>query len=265
MDEIETKSISDWEKLAATGELRILFNLLFHTRSWGKLYYDYFFTKDKIKIFKGLSEKDDLELPPMYFASACLLKQIKENNSNKLFENNKNLPFQIDFPILNGEYFFYEIYKFEKLFLEYEDYLLTNKAQNKTTSSIINFLNTYKYRYRKGDQYIRHLLDCISVYYISKFGFSNFDSVLIKLFEWTYMLRLINAMIKKETIVNHTIKGTSNFNNLFKGVKEAASSKEVLLMSPFSKDSKEFEIKCKKETNQELLDIFANELKLIKG
>ena len=265
IDKIETNAISDWEKLAATDDLGDLFRLLFHTRSWGKLYYDYFFTKEKIKIFKGLSEKNDYELPPMYFASSYLLKQIKENNNKDLMENNKNLPFQIDFPIINGEYFFYEIYKYEKLFLEYEDYLLTNKAQNKTTIIVINFLNTYKYRYRKGDQYIRHLLDCISVYYISKFGFLNFDSVFIKFFEWTYMLRLVNAMVKKETIVNHTIKGTSNFNNLFKGVKEAVSSKDILLMSPYSENSKNFEIKCKKETNQELLDIFSNELKLIKG
>ena len=264
IDNIETNAITDWEKLAATDDLGDLFKLLFHIRTWGKMYNEFFFRKENIKTFKGLTEKKDFILPPMYFASLYLLAKIKENNSRNHSESNKKLPFQIDFPIINGEYFFYEIYKYEKIFREYEAYLQANKTQNKTTSAIIDFLNTYKHRYRKGDQYIRHLLDCVSIYYLGKFGFDDFDSVFIKLFEWTYMLRLVNAVIKRETIVNHTIKGTPRFNNLFKVLKESVSSKDILLVSPYSENSTNFEIKCKKETNKELLNLFSHELKLIK-
>lgn len=264
IDSIETNAIADWEKLAATDALGDLFKLLFHTRTWGKMDYEFFFTKENIKIFKGLTEKKELELPPMYFASLYLLTKIKENNIKKLSDNNKDLPFQIDFPIINGEYFFYEIYKYEKLFRDYENYLQSNETQNKTTKAIINFLNTYKHRNRKGDQYIRHLLDCVSIYYIGKFGFTDFDSVFIRLFEWTYMLRLVNAMIRRETIVNHAIKGTPKFNNLFRVLKEAVASKDILLVSPFTDNSNNFDIKCNKDTNKEIFDLFEHELKLIK-
>ena len=78
------------------------------------------------------------------------------------------------------------------------------------------------------------------------------------------MLRLVNAVIKRETIVNHTIKGTPRCNNLFKVLKESVSSKDILLVSPYSENSTNFEIKCKKETNKELLNLFSHELKLIK-
>ena len=197
LDEIENNAITNWEQLAATESLKELFILLFHILSWSKLNYYYFFTKDEIIMFKGLTEKKDVDLPPMFFASLYLLSKIKENNLQCNYENNKTLPFQIDFPMLNGEYFFYEVYKFESLYKEYNEYLLSNNIQNKTTKTIIEVLTTYEYKFRKGDQYIRHLLDCISVYYLSKFGFSEFDSVFIKFFEWAYMLRLKKSAIKR--------------------------------------------------------------------
>ena len=264
LDSIETQTINKWEKLASSGELKKLFKSLFHIRSWGKLYYQYFFTKDNISIFKGYTNKNNVILPPVFYFPLFAEREIINNNNSNVSEKNIDIPFQIDMPILNGEYFFYEIYHYNKLYDDFLKYVELNKAENEITKKIFTFLNTYKYRDRKGDLYLRHLFDCVSVYYLSKFGYEQFDNIVIKFFQWTYMLRLSQYSIRRETIINHSIKGSEGFNNVFRKVKEVDTVKDIMLMSPFSINSFSFTIKCSKETNLELIELFLKTLKLIK-
>lgn len=264
LDRIENQTIKKWEKLASNGELKKLFKSLFHIRSWGKSYYQYFFTKDNISIFKGYTNKNNATLPPVYYFPLFALNEINNNNSSQEFTKNIDIPFQIDMPILNGEYFFYEIYHYNKIYDEFLEFIELNKSENEVTKAILTFLNTYRYRNRKGDLYLRHLFDCVSVFYIGKFGYEQFDNIIIKIFLWVYMLRLTQSSIRRETLINHSIKGTAGFRNIFKKIKEVDTIKEVLLTAPFTINSFDFEIKCNKDTNGELITLFSKTLKLIK-
>lgn len=263
LEKVEKQTIQKWEKLVSSGELKGLFRLLFHIRAWEKLYYQYFFTKSNISIFKGYTKKKDSSLPPNFYFSSFIQTEIIRNNNNEQ-GNNYDIPFQIDMPILNGEYFFYEIYHYYKIYTEFLDYLKHSKTNNEITNKIIKFLNTYQYRNRKGDQYLKHLFDCICVFYIGKFGYEQIENVLIKLFQWVYMLRISQSSIRREIILNHSISGTSGFNNLFRKIKESDIVKDIILASPFTINSFDFEIKCNIKTNKELISLLSNTLNLIK-
>ena len=68
-----------------------------------------------------------------------------------------------------------------------------SKVSGVSAYEIITLLNTYDLNRRKrtGDQFVRQLFDCLLMYYVDRFGYSDeINKVVRKLFLCAYSIRI---------------------------------------------------------------------------
>lgn len=162
---------------------------LFRIRNWKRKSYNYFFTKDDIDEFKGVS----------------IYKNIKEGKMfpymNLAFKHSFSTNYYIDEPIVNGKRFF-----------NYIDYYiqiskLTNKIFIEENKTALNL--NYWGSHRIGDKRLLNLYTNILITYYDKFGDDiNFIPFAKELYRWVYKERLEKEQIRFETILNMIKNGT---------------------------------------------------------
>ena len=217
-DEI-TKAVSQWEKFNTRDLSDIFEQYLFRIRNWGKDCSARYFTKDDVDIFKGVS-LDGTTIYP--FAQVFRIANYYTDDYNRsVFSrvNGKELsyPFQIDQCIVNGKPFF-------EMVAHYTEVI--KKLQERDDDIILRLIHNYEACDRTGDRYVRNLFYCGLLYYIDRFGETELNRVIVKLFIWAYTLRLSMYSVGVKSIDNYAL-GKDGV-RLFKIIKEANSPKEIL-------------------------------------
>ena len=126
-------------------------------------------------------------------------------------------PFQIDQCIVNGKPFF-------EMVAHYTEVI--KKLQDRDDDKILRLIHNYEACDRTGDRYVRNLFYCGLLYYIDRFGETELNRVIVKLFIWAYTLRLSMYSVGVKSIDNYAL-GKDGV-RLFKIIKEANSPKEIL-------------------------------------
>lgn len=146
-----------WEKSIDEDKLKPIFNdHLFRIRKWSKGEKKYYFTKDEIGEFKGVSLHEKQQYP--YETALRLLDGLIENAQHDKMLINSGLaqtyPFSVTMPIINGKRFF-----------EYVDYYVGLKERMfaEGSSDLQNFREKYcLYKWgsgRSGDTKVRNLYE----------------------------------------------------------------------------------------------------------
>ena len=162
---------------------------LFRVRNWKRKNYNYYFTKDDIDEFKGVS----------------IFRNIKEGKifpyMNLAFQHSLSTNYYIDEPIVNGKRFFDYINHYIQLSKLINKILL----EDNNTSLKLN----YEGNYRIGDKRLLNLYTNVLITYCDKFGCDiNFIPFAKELYRWVFKKRLEKQQIRFETIRNMIKDGT---------------------------------------------------------
>jgi hypothetical protein len=251
LPEIEReKCIKDWEN-RNDEELEELFSqYLFRVRRWSKRKNGRYLNKSNASIFKGVSLDNEVGFPFTYplKINNVFTDEFNGHLHRKIDNNTKNYPFQIDQVVINGKRFF-EMISFyqhkidaiksihqvnykknregqwifdEQSFLRKLEFLDVKSIDDKVFM-ILKELATSKGKDRIGDQYVRTLFDCALLYYTDKFGNQDLEKVIVKLFIWSYSLRLDLHSVQLASVDNRAIE----WDSIFSIIREATQPKDV--------------------------------------
>lgn len=181
--------------------LEILQEHLFRIRNWTKGKSKYFFTKNDISEFKGIS----LHVPRQfrYETSLRILDGAVGNAQNdrllKNFNISQSFPFQISMPIINGKAFFDYVFHYIELKKE-----LFDEELNK---DFFEFNREYCFGYhgwwRKGDEKVRNMYKNICLHFVDRFDVQCLNRTFYEEFyKNSYQLRLENKSINEISIMN---------------------------------------------------------------
>lgn len=207
-----------WEAAIQSGELKSLFNeYLYRIREWVRGNSAFYFTKENIDIFKGVSFQGEGEKDYPYVQT---LKLTDKYINQLLINDIKTYPFQIDQMMINGKRFFEYV----------EHYRHRLSDVKKINHPCCDIINDYEGMDRTGDKYTRNLFQAALLYYVDKFGDEHLDQAVNTAFFWAYSIRLENTAVRLATMDN---KGREH-QSMFRVVAHAVHPKEVLSF-PFHK------------------------------
>jgi hypothetical protein len=196
---------SVWE--ASSDKLPVyLGQYLFKVRRWSQGRPGLHFSKDDVGVFKGIQ--------PQAIGEAFLFEKsyrLVDGASETGYKPKPGrYPFQLDQPVINGQRFFdfvgyYSGLISEVMELEQPKYTSGSlsallREANPLSVKILSVLNTYGGRNRRGDRYLRNVLDCCLLYYLDKFGRYKMDIAFNRFFFWVYALRLEKFAVQEVTV-----------------------------------------------------------------
>lgn len=224
-EEDKIKVVEEWENLE-NKELNNLFsNYLFKIKNWSNGKSAYYFTKNDIDIFKGVS----LESQNYPFMKQLQINNYyvdKQNEAERVNNYHFDYPFQIDQIIINGKRFFEMVIYYNNLIKDVNKLKETFKKDT-DEYNILYTLDTYKGHNRLGDIYVRNMFNCALVYYIDKFGKIDLNIAIKKLLIWAYNLRLKLYSVKLSSVDNHA----SSEKSIFRKLHYAINHNEILLLN----------------------------------
>lgn len=176
--------VGKWEKAIDEGILNtVIGKYLFRIRNWKRKDWEYYFTKDEIEEFKGLSIIQSIKEGKMYpYISVAMQNSFSTN-------------YQINEPIVNGKRFFSYVDYYVQMFKELKEF-----QENTKRHDLVFY---YGGCYRIGDKRIRNLFQNILMCYYDKFGCDDsFNDFAKELYRWAYTTRLTQTQIRYQTIIN---------------------------------------------------------------
>ncbi|WP_294677162.1 DUF262 domain-containing protein [uncultured Fluviicola sp.] len=225
----QTRIVDHWEKYTSSKLAALFSDYLFRIKGWSNSRSSRYFGKQHIDLFKGISI-DKIESFPYVKAMQIahhLVDNYNENVERKIDRQYMSFPFQIDQLMINGRRFF-----------EYIDYYLGINERFKekflkpigsldsdctSTELLVKYVYRNQYSYREGESYLKDLFECVTIYYIDKFGENELQEFIEKAFVWCYYLRFEYQRLGFDSVDNYVIK-----NNLFLIIKNAIQPKEVI-------------------------------------
>lgn len=227
LSEKDSDNITKWQELDSQ-RLVDLFLTLYRVKRWAKNNSGKEFTKDKIDAFKGISLED--KRYPFYMQQIIchFFSSFYANEPSRLIDQSKmEFPFQIDQICINGSRFFDMIRYYDALYnrvIDDNEYkLYDSEGDDKSAYKIIRMLNNYPNRTRIGDTYTRQLFNCLLIYYVDRFGFTEINKVVKKIFRYVYRIRLIHYSVQLPTIDNSAVSGI-----MFKTIRDAQSPYDII-------------------------------------
>lgn len=197
----------------------IMGDYLFRLRCWSDGQHGHWFTRHHIDVFKGVNLAQNHF--PFAAAMRALNYQIDHYNRDPVRSwdlQNKGYPFQVDQTLLNGKRFFeyiqYYIHQYKRLFIDDKPELL----------DLLDTINSYEGRSRKGDHYVRNLFFCAVMFYYDRFGDVELERAARLCFLWSYRTRLEQNRVVIESIDNKGLSETG----LLHVIKRALSPDDVL-------------------------------------
>lgn len=215
----EDKSrLSFWEAQKSS-ILAELFLSLFRIKRWSLQKTAITFTKNDVHAFKGISLKKDTRFPSYMMAilSHFYMEKYNEDVDRQIDKHKMGYPFQLEAPIINGSRFF-------DMIQHYESMISSTLEHIGKENQIIQILDSYDKRNRRGDQFVRELFNLTIVYYIDKFGTNNIDIVITKAFVWAYSIRLTKVAVREDTIDREA----TDAKGFFAMLRSASSPEEVM-------------------------------------
>ena len=221
------KVVEEWENLESKELANLFANYLFKIKNWSKGKSAYYFTKNDIDIFKGVSLENQ-NYPFMKQLQINNYYVDKQNEAERVNNYHFDYPFQIDQIVINGKRFFEMIIYYNNLKRYVEN--SENKGIKKDIEcNILDTLDTYDGHNRIGDKYVLDLFNCALFYYIDKFGKIDLDKAIKKLFIWAYTLRLLQYSVKLASVDNYAIgKHEYAKESLFQKLYYAINHNEIL-------------------------------------
>ena len=225
--EKDSDNITKWQDLD-TQKLVELFLTLYRVKRWAKNNSGREFTKDNIDAFKGIS-LDDKRYPFYMQHIIChFFSSFYANEPYRFIDQSKlEFPFQIDQICINGSRFFDMIRYYDALYnkiIDENEYIRYDSTEDeKSAYKIIRLLNSYSNRWRTGDVYISQLFDCILIYYVDRFGFSEINKIVKKFFRYSYQIRLTHYSVQLRTVDTSAINGI-----MFKAIRDAQSPYDII-------------------------------------
>ena len=225
------EAITGWES-HATRQLSELFgSFMYRIRRWYKQYPAMDFTKNDIDEFKGFdpeTPKDCLPCTMIYMIAHHYLLEYNKSAARMITRTPIEFPFQLDQQIINGKRFFEMVEHYSVLLEELESKFINRNVENETVKAVFASLDSR----RIGDSYLFKLFECALLFCYDRFGDASINSLIDKLFIWTYALRLQKKQIKQATIDNHAcgldVKDNGGGINIFRLIHEAKSPRDIL-------------------------------------
>jgi len=176
--------VQRWEKSIDDKILNdVIGKYLYRLRNWKRNEWVYFFTKDEIDEFKGLS----------------IIRSIQEGKIYPYvqiaFQNSQSTNFQITETLVNGKRFFDYVAHYVQIYNEITEFLKNNEKHELKLD--------YRGCERIGDKRLKKLFKNVLMYYIDKFGFDeSFIDFANEIYRWTFKTRLTQMSIRYQTIIN---------------------------------------------------------------
>lgn len=234
-DKNDGKNIDDWQAMD-TKKLAMLFLSMFRVKQWAKSNSGRKFTKDDVDVFKGIS-LNDKRFP--YYMQQIICNYFADiyqsSPSRKIDRATLDFPYQLDQVCINGSRFFDMVRHYRKLYSEiinpdtfrnFEYKEDGSKVAGVSAYEIITLLNTYDLNCRKrmGDKFVRQLFDCLLMYYVDRFGYSDeINKVVRKLFLCAYSIRIEHWSVQLPTVDNDAVSGT-----MFKTIRDAKTPYDII-------------------------------------
>ncbi|GAM10468.1 hypothetical protein OR1_02757 [Geobacter sp. OR-1] len=252
-EHLKSATVEAWEGMQTSDLSELFADFLFRVRSWSKLNSARFFTKNDTDLFKGVNLDT---LGSFNYAVPLRISHHFVNNYNNNFERNidnskMEYPFQVDQPIINGRRFFEMVDHYKQVFDAYhkdngKSYGLEGEGIGRR---ILDTLSSYEGRRRIGDSYVRMIFDCALLYYVDRFGCSDMNRAIEKIFIWAYKVRLGYKNVQLASVDNYVLE-----TNIFRVIKDAITPDEFLAIDIAPIHSNE-------STNTEQIESLFKELK----
>ncbi|ONG60064.1 DUF262 domain-containing protein [Bacillus cereus] len=250
-----------WENIEPN-HIYILFSDYFYRiKQWSrnKPVRDIGFTNNDIDLFKGVSEADDNK-HNNWSKSLLMAKNFVDtyNRQNQTMIEFKtmsplNYPFQIDQPMINGEYFF----KFVDYYYTLAKRLgfLEGEEQSETEISEINKLikNLDKNRYFR---YVNSLYKTAVFYTVDKFSDEEIESIEMICFRYALYPRFDFLQVQKKTINKFVIDSDAGVANFFNHIHESYSIRDVLHFEIRISEEKLNNSEIVKQKSKELFSLY---------
>lgn len=216
-------TVENWEELDSEKLKAVFSKYLFRIRNWSKGKSARTFSKNNVDVFKGISPslKEPYPFTDMYRISHFYVNGYNQDYQRNIDQNNMSYPFQVDQIVINGKRFFEMLDHYVKVIDKIKKAFESNGYSSK---AIIKNINTYSGRNRTGDRYVRNLFDNALIYYVDKFGDSEIDRAIERLFLWAYSLRLTMHSVQLASIDNYAIQ----YPSIFKIIRDALKPSDVL-------------------------------------
>ncbi|HBY9710980.1 DUF262 domain-containing protein [Klebsiella sp. JB_Kp045] len=236
--ELKATSVAHWEGLPSDDLANLFASYLYRVRQWSQGNSARFFGKDEVGLFKGINLDEIGQFP--YVESLRMAHHFVDDYNNqyqrKIDGQKMRFPFHLDQIIINGRRFFEmaEHYQQQVSAIIASEHSSTHTQKplviqgvvlGEMATQILRTLNSYRNRYRTGDQYIRTMFDCALIFYIDKFGGQSLSAAIEKSFIWAYRCRIRQQVVQLATMNKYVLD-----NNLFRAIKEARVPSDVLSM-----------------------------------
>ena len=223
--------ITGWESRAPSQLSELFGSFMYRIRRWTKHYSAKDFTKGNVDEFKGLDPDDPEDYTPyamIYMITHHYLVEYNKSAARMITRTPLGFPFQLDQQIVNGKRFFEMVEHYSILLEELENKFINRNTENETINAVFKSLDSR----RSGDRYLFKLFECALLFCYDRFGDTSINSLIDKLFAWTYSVRLQKQQIKPATIDNHAcgldVKDNGGGINIFRLIHEAKSPRDIL-------------------------------------
>ena len=232
-EEKKLEMVELWENIKPE-HIYILFSDYFYRiKQWSRNnpVEDVGFTNNDIDLFKGVSEADDNK-HNNWSKSLLMAKNFVDmyNRQNQTMIEFKampslNYPFQIDQPMINGEYFFKFVDYYYSLakrlgFLEGEK---QSEAESTEIVKLINHLDNHKYF-----RYVNSLFKTAMLYLVDKFSYKEIESIEKICFKYAFYPRFYFEQVQKKSINKFVLESDAGIGNFFNHINESYSISDVL-------------------------------------
>lgn len=209
MTEQDNANINQWQN-EETKELRDIFLTLFRAKYWSLGKSARYFTKNDTHVFKGVSLKDKNRYPfyQMEIIAHIYIEYYLKSPDRIVDGSKMEYPYNLDDQIVNGSRFFDMIRHYSSLIKKLEDpktYVGNAKAEE--ILSLIR--NGYDGSYRTGDSYVQSMFKTVLLYYVDRFGFTELNKIVPKLFLWAFSCRLRNTAVQLASIDGYASQDSS--------------------------------------------------------
>ncbi|USK72327.1 DUF262 domain-containing protein [Peribacillus asahii] len=232
-EEKKLEMVELWENIKPEHIYILFSDYFFRIKQWSRnrSVKDVGFTNNDINLFKGVSEADDNK-HNNWSKSLLMAKNFVDmyNRQNQTMIEFKamqplNYPFQIDQPMINGEYFF--------KFVDYYYFLakrlgfLEGEKQSETESTeivkLINHIENNKYF-----RYAISLYKTAMLYAVDKFSHEEIESIEKICFKYAFYPRFYFEQVQKKTINKFVLDSDAGVDNFFNYINESYFISDVL-------------------------------------
>jgi len=226
--ERQTQIVEKWESHNSRNLSSLFANFLFRIKRWSSNSHARYFSKEHVDMFKGISFTKIDSYPfvrPLQIAH-YFVDEYNVEYKRKIDGNKMSFPFQLDDIMLNGRRFFEFVNHYIGINERFKkEFLKTEKERKELTNSekLVHLIYHNDFSHREGESYIKSLFECITIYYIDKFGLEEIDSFIERAFVWCFVLRFRYQRIGFDSVDNYVVD-----HNIFKLVKDALTPKDVM-------------------------------------